>query len=67
VPSFFHRNVYDASHLGFAILEHIAIYMDGTFTLTGEVSLDPHADIGALTPSADWVKCCFSKNFLESF
>jgi len=20
-----------------------------------------------LTPSADWVKCCFSKNFLESF
>jgi len=21
--------------------------------------LDPHADTGALTPSADWVKCCF--------
>jgi len=23
------------------------------------LSLDPHADTGALTPSADWVKCCF--------
>jgi len=23
------------------------------------VSLDPHADTGALTPSADWIKCCF--------
>jgi len=23
------------------------------------ISLDPHADTGALTPSADWVKCCF--------
>jgi len=33
----------------------------------GLLSLDPHADIGALTPSADWIKCCFSKNFLESF
>jgi len=21
--------------------------------------LNPHADTGALTPSADWVKCCF--------
>jgi len=31
------------------------------------LNLDPHADTGALTPSADWVKCCFSKNFLESF
>jgi len=31
------------------------------------VSLDPHADTGILTPSADWVKCCCSKNFLESF
>jgi len=31
------------------------------------VSLDLHADTGALIPSADWVKCCFSKNFLENF
>jgi len=23
------------------------------------LSLDPHADTGALIPSADWVKCCF--------
>jgi len=23
------------------------------------VSPNPHADTGALTPSADWVKCCF--------
>jgi len=23
------------------------------------LSLDPHADTGALTPSADWMKCCF--------
>jgi len=29
--------------------------------------LDPHADTGALIPSANWIKCCFSKNFLESF
>jgi len=32
-----------------------------------DISLDPHADTGALTPSADWIKYCFSKNFLESF
>jgi len=25
----------------------------------GLLSLDPHAGIGALTLSADWVKCCF--------
>jgi len=31
------------------------------------VSLEPHADTGVLTPSINWVKCCFSKNFLESF
>jgi len=32
---------------------------------TYTVRLDPQADTGALTPSADWIKCCFSKNFLE--
>jgi len=31
------------------------------------LSPDPHAGTGGLTPSADWVKCRFSKNFLESF
>jgi len=24
------------------------------------LSLDPHADTGALTPSADWIMCWFS-------
>jgi len=37
------------------------------FSMIGQFRLDPHADTGALTPSADWVKCCYSKNFLESF
>jgi len=43
------------------------VCLDRSLVQQSYVSLDPHADIGALTPSADWIKCCFSKNFLESF
>jgi len=32
---------------------------DWPIRLLLRLSQDPHADSGALTPSADWVNCCF--------
>jgi len=29
------------------------------------LKLDPHADISALTPSADWINCYFSVTFFS--